>query len=218
MSACMSMIMDSDIGATGPSPLEERQGHWVDCVARVASHQDRAAFRELYEHFSPLIRSFAFKVPGLEQAEVFAEDLVQETMLKVWTRAATFDPRLASPGTWVFTIARNMRIDLLRKQARHVVNTVSIHADDDDGAMDMEDIWFEDENSDVFNLLAQQRSSRMIHASLTTLPPEQAFILQKVYLEDKSHSEVAEELQLPLGTVKSRVRLALNKLKLIVDR
>lgn len=218
MLACASTLMDSDNDAAAPAPTDERVAHWVDCLARVARQQDRGAFRELYEHFAPLIRSFAYKVPGLEQTNVFAEDLVQETMLKVWTRAASFDPGLASPGTWVFTIARNMRIDLLRKQARHVVNTVSIHQNDDDDSVDMEDIWFEDETSDVFNQLAQQRSSRMLHDSLQTLPPEQAYILQKVYLEDKSHAEVAAELQLPLGTVKSRVRLALNKLKLIVDR
>jgi len=216
--------MDSDIEESAATLAleaklaEERTGRWVDCLARVAGHKDRQAFRELFDHFAPLIRSFAWKVPSLESPDTFAEELVQETMLKVWTRASTFDPRLASPGTWVFTIARNMRIDLLRKQARHVVNTVSIHKDDDGDDLDMEDIWFEDENSDVFNHLAQQRSSKMIHEALLTLPKEQAFILQKVYLEDKSHSEVAEELSLPLGTVKSRVRLALNKLKLIVDR
>jgi RNA polymerase sigma-70 factor (ECF subfamily) len=139
-------------------------------------------------------------------------------MLKVWTRAGSFDPKLASPSTWMFSIARNMRVDLLRKLARHVVNNVSLQGKNEGGELDMEDIWFEDPNSDLFNHLAQQRSRRQIHEALLTLPEEQAFILHKVYLEDKSHSEVAEELQLPLGTVKSRVRLALNKLKLIVDR
>ena len=111
-----------------------------------------------------------------------------------------------------------MRIDLLRKLARHLVNSVSLHGEDEDGDLDMDDIWFVDENSDVFNHVAQQRSRRQIQESLLTLPEEQAFILRKVYMEDKSHAEVAQELSLPLGTVKSRVRLALNKLKLLVDR
>lgn len=203
---------------TPEAAVEAGTGHWVECLARVAQDQDRQAFRELFDHFAPLVRSFAYKVPALEQPDVFADELVQETMLKVWTRADTFDSRLASPGTWIFTIARNMRIDLLRKQARHVVNTVSINRDDDNDDLDMEDIWFEDEDSDVFDHLAQHRNSEMIHESLKTLPTEQAFILQKVYLEDKSHSEVAHELSLPLGTVKSRVRLALNKLKLVVEQ
>lgn len=202
----------------GGGPPDPRAGHWVACLERVARDRDRLAFRELFDHFAPMVKSFAYKVPSLEQPDQFAEDLLQETMLKVWTKAASFDPKLASPSTWIFTVARNMRIDLLRKQARHVVNTVSMYAEDEDGEVDLEDIWFEDENSDVFNLLAQQRSRRQIHESLKTLPPEQAYVLEKVYMEDKSHSEVAEELALPLGTVKSRVRLALSKLKLIVDR
>jgi RNA polymerase sigma-70 factor (ECF subfamily) len=199
-------------------PAGETGSHWTECLQRIARNKDRDAFRQLYEHFAPLIKSYAFKVPGLEQTEVFAEELVQETMLKVWMKAATFDAHQASPGTWIFTIARNMRIDLLRKSARHIVNMVSLQPDEDDNTLDMDDIWFEDEHSDVFNIVAQERSSKLIQESLWNLPEEQAEILRKVYMEDKSHAEVAEELQLPLGTVKSRVRLALTKLKLLVDR
>jgi RNA polymerase sigma-70 factor (ECF subfamily) len=201
--------------AAGP---DEKVLHLVACLEKVARSQDITAFSELFNHFSPMIKSFAYKVPALEQADSFADELLQETMLKVWTKAVSFDPSLASPSTWIFTIARNMRIDLLRKQARHVINNVSLGMDDEDGEIDMEDIWFEDENSDVFNQLALQRSRKQIHDALLTLPVEQTEILAKVYLEDKSHAEVAAELNLPLGTVKSRVRLALNKLKLVVDR
>ena len=198
---------------------DERAQHWVSCLQKVAQEQDAAAFRELFDHFAPMVKAFAYKIPSLEQPDAFAEELLQETMLKVWTRAPTFDSRLSSPGTWLFTITRNMRIDLLRKSARHIVNAVSLPGGgDEESGLDIEDIWFEDEGSDVFNLLAQQRSRRQIQESIRTLPEEQAFILKKVYLEDMSHSEVADELKLPLGTVKSRVRLALNKLKLIVDR
>lgn len=215
----IALIMDSHSDTEAPDAnSDEGNVHWVDCLNRVARQGDRLAFRELFNHFAPLIRAFAYKVHSLDHPDQFADELVQETLLKVWTRAATFDPKLASPSTWIFTIARNMRIDLLRKLARHVVNTVSLHGEDEDGELDMEDIWFVDETSDVFNHLAQQRSRRQIQESLLTLPEEQAFILRKVYMEDKSHAEVAQELDLPLGTVKSRVRLALNKLKLIVDR
>jgi RNA polymerase sigma-70 factor, ECF subfamily len=200
-------------------PIDAGVAHWVDCLARIARNQDIDAYRALFDQFAPLIKSFAFKVPALQEAETFAEDLVQETMLKVWTRAGTFDPSLASPGTWIFTIARNMRIDLLRKQARHAVNMVSMHAsDEEDDELDLEDIWFVDDSGDVFNLLVQERNRRQIQESLLSLPQEQSDILRRVYLEDKSHAEVAQELGLPLGTVKSRVRLALNKLKLLVDR
>jgi RNA polymerase sigma-70 factor (ECF subfamily) len=211
--------MDSHTDTDIPdAPSDEGSAHWVDCLTRVARQGDKQAFRELFDHFAPLIRAFAYKVNSLDHPDQFADELVQETLLKVWTRAASFDAKLASPSTWIFTIARNMRVDLLRKLARHVVNSVSLQGEDEDGALDMEDIWFVDETSDVFNHLAQQRSRRQIQESLLTLPEEQAFILRKVYMEDKSHAEVALELKLPLGTVKSRVRLALNKLKLIVDR
>jgi RNA polymerase sigma-70 factor, ECF subfamily len=211
--------MDADTEQINPELPDGATGlQWTECLQRIARCQDRGSFRQVYEHFAPLIKSYAYKVPGLEQTEVFAEELIQETMLKVWTKAGSFDPRIASPATWVFTIARNMRIDLLRKSARHVVNTVSLHPDEDDNTLELDDIWFEDELSDVFNIVSQQSTEKLIHESLGTLPEDQAEILRKVYMEDKSHTEVAEELQLPLGTVKSRVRLALNKLKLFVDR
>ncbi len=212
-----SMPFDGE-QTSGDSAADEHAQHWVQCMQRVAQQQDRLAFRELFNHFAPMVKAFAYKVPSLVHADSFAEELLQETMLKVWNKAASFDARLASPSTWIFTIARNMRIDLLRKQASHVVNTVSLYQDDEEGSISLEDIWFEDENSDLFNALAQQRSRKQIHEALATLPPEQACVLEKVYLEDKSHADVALELALPLGTVKSRVRLALSKLKLIVDR
>ena len=210
--------METDIDELDSTLPDDRAQYWIACLQRVAEHRDTDAFRELFDHFSPLVKAFAYRVPSLEHPDAFAQDLLQETMLKVWTRAASFDPKLANPSTWIFAIARNMRIDLLRRQSRHVVNSVSLYGDGEDGDVDLEDVWFEDENSDVFHQLATQRSRRQIHDSLKMLSIEQKTILAKVYLEDKSHAEVATELKLPLGTVKSRVRLALNKLKLLVDR
>jgi RNA polymerase sigma-70 factor (ECF subfamily) len=214
-SSAPSMEFDTE-ARSSETAADAAAALWCACLARVAAEADREAFRELYDHFAPLIRAFAWKVSSLDHPEQFADELVQETMLKVWTGAASFNPKLASPGTWVFTLARNMRIDLLRRRARHIVNSVSLQ--DEDSQLDTDDIWFVDAGSDLFNQLAQQRSRRQIREALQTLPPEQAAILQKVYMEDKSHAEVAAELALPLGTVKSRVRLALNKLKLVVDR
>ena len=216
MSAVIRMEIDSEAPIRGE--IQEAGAQWSDCLQRIAQSADLKAYQSLFSHFAPLIKAFACRVPSLQEPETFAEDLVQETMLKVWTRAGTFDPTLASPSTWIFTIARNMRIDLLRKQARHAVNTVAIHMEDDEGELELEDIWFEDDSGDVFNLLVQERNRQQIHDSLQSLPAEQADILRRVYLEDKSHAEVAGELDLPLGTVKSRVRLALNKLRLLIDR
>jgi len=188
-------------------------GYWSDCLARVGASGDRQAVAELFRHFAPMVKAFAYRIPSLEHPDSFAEDLLQETMLKVWSKAASFDARLASPSTWIFAIARNMRIDLLRRQARHVVSKVSLSDDEEDGEIALDDIWFEDENSDVFNLLAQQRTRRQLQDSLQSLPPDQAHALEKVFLEDKSHAEVAAELRLPLGTVKSKLRRAMGRLR-----
>src|SRR5687768_15650470 len=130
-STAVLMDTDTEAGSSRPGadyPAEQGAAEqWGACLLRIAVDGDRRAFRELYDHFAPLIRGFAWKAAALEHPEQFADDLVQETMLKVWTRAASFDPKLASPGTWIFTIARNMRIDLLRRRARHVVNSVSLN-------------------------------------------------------------------------------------------
>ena len=189
---------------------------WSDCLEKVARDSDREAFRRLFDKFSPLIRAFAGRQSPGDAHDHMAEDLVQETMIKVWQKAASFDPEKASASTWIFTIARNTRIDLLRKNIRHQANRVS--GDQYEELFDVEDIWVENEDEDVFNQLALQRTSEMLHELMKELPEEQSFILKKVYLEDKSHSEIAAELSLPLGTVKSRVRLALNKLRLSVER
>ena len=194
----------------------EEPAHWNQLLVQVARKQDRRSFQQLFEHFAPLIKAFAYKVPSVSQTEAFADELVQETMLKVWVKAKSFDSRRASASTWIFTIARNTRIDLLRKYSRHHTNAVSTESIAD--MLETQDIWFEEMENDVFNHLAQQRNQKVIHDSLKDLPDEQSYILEKVYLEDKSHSEVATELALPLGTVKSRVRLALKKLRITIDR
>lgn len=200
----------------GKRVVNEAAAKWSSLLEKVALHSDRNAFQQLFAHFSPLIKAFANKQAGASRGENFSEEIVQETMIKVWQKAASFNVEKANASTWIFTIARNTRIDLLRKNARHFQNKAT--SDQYEDAFDVDDIWIENENEDVFNQLAKQRNSEMLHESMKALPEEQSLILRKVYLEDKSHSEIAEELELPLGTVKSRVRLALNKLSLSVDR
>lgn len=198
------------------SRMSESTQEWSDYLLQVAEHKNREAFQKLFNRFSPLIKAFAARQASGEYGENLAEELVQETMVKVWQKAKSFNPEKASASTWIFTIARNTRIDIMRKNARHINNKAT--SDQYEDAFDVEDIWVENENEDVFNQLVKQRNSEMLHECMKELPEEQSFILKKVYLEDKSHTEIAEELQLPLGTVKSRVRLALNKLRLSVDR
>lgn len=215
----MSTASHHNFGQKSKRVVNEATVKWSNLLLKVAEH-DRAAFEQLFVKFSPLIKAFANKQAGADKGVNMSEELVQETMVKVWQKAPSFNPEKASASTWIFTIARNTRIDLLRKNARHFVNkATSIPGNDqqDDG-FDVDDIWIENEDEDIFNQLVKQRNSEALHEAMKALPEEQSFILKKVYLEDKSHSEIAKELQMPLGTVKSRVRLALNKLSLSVDR
>ena len=141
-------------------------------------------------------------------AELIADELVQEVMTRVWLKADKYNPRLSNLNTWIFTLARNCRIDYLRRNSRFATE------------IDPSD-WFdniEDESPGPFQQVQANRAEESIHAGLLELPREQAEILTKVYMEGKSHQQASEELELPLGTVKSRVRLALKKLEVLVAR
>lgn len=175
-----------------------------DYMARVANDRDRDAFSLLFDHFAPLIRAFSFSSqPG---AALVADDLAQEVMIKVWEKAGTYKPEAAAVSTWVFTLARNCRIDQFRKNGRFTSN------------IDPTYLWeeVEDENADPFQSMQQNRAEERVKEGLSQLPVEQSQVLAKVYMEGKSHQEAADELSLPLGTVKSRIRLAVEKLGLIL--
>ena len=175
-------------------------------VKRVAEDRDKEAFSILFDHFAPLIRSYSLaREPG---AALVADELAQEVLIKLWDKAHTYKPELASLNTWIFTLARNCRIDQLRRNSRYNMD------------IDPTDIFHEveDEQTDPFLSIQQKRTVEKIHAGLKQLPVEQSQVLAKVYLESKSHQETADELGLPLGTVKSRVRLALQKLELLLKR
>ncbi len=176
------------------------------CMAQVAQDRDKSAFSKLFDHYAPQIRAYSLaREPG---AELVADELVQEVMTRVWLKADKYNPRLSNPNTWIFTLARNCRIDYLRRNGRYV------------SEIDPTDIFndMEDEGPGPFQLVQQSRAEESIRAGLEQLPREQSEILTKVYLEGKSHQQASEELKLPLGTVKSRVRLALKKLEVLVER
>ena len=184
---------------------EKRTDQWSVLLVSVGENRDRKAFAQLFAHFAPLLKSFAEAsrhegwFPGL------SEDLVQEVMIKVWQKAAGYKPEKASATTWIYTVARNCRIDMLRRKS----NTQHL-------PLENEDFWHEPDEETPVSLLRQKRSEDKVQASLAQLPKEQDEILRKVYLEGKSHAEASEELGLPLGTVKSRVRLALQKMQILV--
>jgi len=179
---------------------------WAECVRLVAHKRDRAAFQQLYKHYTPLIRAFLLKSMGAGGDRAEAEEITQEVLIKVWNKAASFNSSKASVNTWIFTIARNTRIDFIRRNERNGRN------------IEIEDIWHEPDSPEPLVDLQQRRAEQVIRQAMATLPDEQTQVLYKAFMEGKSHNEVAEELGLPLGTVKSRIRLALNKLQILIDR
>jgi len=184
---------------------EIRDDQWSKFLVSVGKDGDRQAFAQLFKHFAPLIKSFAQAsrqqgwFPGL------AEDLVQEVMIKVWQKSADFNPQKASATTWIYTVARNCRIDMLRRKS----NTQHL-------PLENEDFWHKADKDTPVSFFSQKRTEEHVKNSLSHLPKEQDEIIRKVYLEGKSHAETSSELNIPLGTVKSRVRLGLQKLQLLV--
>lgn len=179
----------------------------AELLTKIAEDRNRAAFSELFRLFAPKLQSYATRQFGNEQT---AMDLVQETMTNVWHKAHLFKPDRGSPSTWIFTIARNIRFDLLRKNKKRK----------DDISAD--DLWpiLSEQNDSLDNGYALDHDVLMqeISAYYARLPDAQRIVIEKIYIEGKSQQEVSDALGVPLGTIKSRTRLALKKLKeLIVD-
>ncbi|HWA68210.1 MAG TPA: sigma-70 family RNA polymerase sigma factor [Rhizomicrobium sp.] len=164
-------------------------------LGRVAQGRDRAAFAALFAHFAPRIKAYLMR---LGAPAALAEDLAQEAMLSLWRKAQLFDPAKASCGTWLFTIARNLRIDALRRERRPEL-------DPGDFAPEAEP-----DPGDAMSLAAGEGRLR---EALGTLPPDQALVVELSFFADKPHSQIADELAIPLGTVKSRLRLAMARLR-----
>jgi RNA polymerase sigma-70 factor (ECF subfamily) len=166
-------------------------------VEAIADRQDRDSFAELFAHFAPRVKAFIMR--GGADPDT-AEELAQEAMVSVWRKAASFDRRKAAVSTWIFTIARNKRIDRLRRERRP--------------AIDEADYLLQVEPEPTADARLEQRETRvMLSRSVAELPDDQAEVVKMAFYEDKSHSVIAEELGLPLGTVKSRIRLALGRLR-----
>jgi RNA polymerase sigma factor (sigma-70 family) len=186
---------------------EKRSDQWSQLLISVGENRDRKAFAQLFKHFGPLLKGFAHASRNEGWFPGLGDDLVQEVMIKVWNKAAGYNAEKASATTWIYTVARNCRIDMLRRKS----NTQHL-------PLENEDFWHEPDEETPISLLQQKRSEDKVQASLAQLPKEQDQILRKVYLEGKSHAEASAELGLPLGTVKSRVRLALQKMQIIVSK
>ncbi|HVR53973.1 MAG TPA: sigma-70 family RNA polymerase sigma factor [Pseudorhodoferax sp.] len=179
----------------GPGP--EQLAAWLGAVAQSA---DRQAFGQLFAHFAPRVKSYLLRA-GADDAQ--AEDLAQETLVLLWRKAAQFDAAQAGVSTWVFTIARNLRVDRYRRQG----GAAALHADEVDPDA------LAHEAAAPAERLHAQRMEGHVRAALRQLPPEQSLVLQLSYYEDQPHARIADALGIPLGTVKSRMRLAVAHLR-----
>ena len=171
-----------------PAPFEA-------LIVAVAERRDRQAFTTLFGHFAPRVKAYLTR-GGMSSA--LAEDLMQDVLLTVWHKAAQFDPARASAQAWIFGVARNLKIDTLRRGGLPIP-----------GPDPSEEV--QAPLSDA--LAAARQTSRSIRHAIDTLPAEQGAILQLAFFEDLTHGEIETALGVPLGTVKSRLRLALAKLR-----
>lgn len=181
-----------------PNPSTMDAGGLIEAIAQ---SKDQRAFTVLFEHFAPRVKTFMVR-SGANSTQ--AEELAQETLLMVWRKASLFDPARAGPNAWIFTIARNLRIDRIRRAGRE---TNAIANMDEPG----EDI---DQPDEV--CISTERDGR-IRSAIALLSEDQRRVVQLSFVEDKAHPEIARELNIPLGTVKSRIRLAMKRLREVLD-
>lgn len=167
-------------------------------IINIAQNNCRESYKLLFSQFAPKIKSFMIG-QGVKANE--AEDIAQDTMLKIWRKAQLFDPKKAKASTWIFTIARNLQIDAIRKQKRHDRFNNEIQSE----------IY----ESDTAEKMISEQSASQVKEVIKQLPAEQLQVLKLSFYEDLSHSQIAQSLSIPIGTVKSRLRLALGRLKSI---
>jgi RNA polymerase sigma factor (sigma-70 family) len=192
----LSLVMpQSDSAAT--SPLD------FDALLLAVAQGERAAFARLFEHVAPRLKSWLMR-SGSSDSQ--AEELAQEAMVKVWRKAAQFDPAQAGASTWIFTIARNQRVDHLRRQGQPAQEL------DETALAELPDPMAPPDEA-----LHALRREREVRAALARLTPEQSQVIQLSYFDEEPHARIAELLGIPLGTVKSRIRLALNQMRRLVD-
>ncbi|CAK0759712.1 ECF RNA polymerase sigma factor RpoE [uncultured Gammaproteobacteria bacterium] len=169
-------------------------------VLAVARQRDRVAFAALFGYYAPRLKYYLIR-QGADAGT--AEELVQEVMLTVWRRADSFDPKQAGASTWVFTIVRNKRIDGLRNERRPEIDFA-------------DPSLIPDADPSAHHQVESAEEAKRLREAIATLPPEQVEMLRMAYFEDKPHGEIAAERNMPLGTVKSRLRLALDRLRRVL--
>ncbi len=181
-----------------PGDGAEEAAGWLRAIAE---HADRVAFVALYGRFAPRVKAYLLRL-SLPLAQ--AEELTQEVMLVAWRKAAQFDAGTTAAAAWIFTIARNLRVDAARRAA--------LATPDEEPQEYLEPTLPADAQLDQ-----ARRADRLRHA-LATLPPEQADVVRLAFFDDRPHAEIERRLGIPLGTVKSRLRLAMARLRAQLDQ
>ncbi len=178
-----------------PEEPKPRSDEWTLCLLRVRDTQDQAAFVQLFNHFAPRIKSYLMKGGG---SDTLAEEATQEALATVWQKASLFSPVQASASTWIFTIARNKNIDAIRKQKRPEPEELD---------------WIGDKEDDASVALETSQEESGLRLAVSKLPQAQRTLIERAFYGEMSHSEIAAETQIPLGTIKSRIRLALERIR-----
>lgn len=182
-------------GNAGPS------GRDPALIGRIAASRDRVAFAALFDAYAPRVKAFMMRKGATAEQ---AEDLVQETMITVWSKAALYVSERGSVATWIFTIARNLRIDRLRREKTSLFT-------------DLDDYDAESGEEGQEEALGRFQEDGYVARALAQIPEEQRQLLIMSYMEDMPQSEIAAKLQIPLGTVKSRMRLAYTRMRKLLE-
>jgi RNA polymerase sigma-70 factor (ECF subfamily) len=188
---------------TGAAPVTDASPPAADGAAllvAIAARGDREAFAALFAHYAPRVKGYLLRL-GLPDAQ--AEELAQETLLTAWRRADQFDPALGSASAWIFTIARNLRIDAVRRD--RLVPRLELMAEEPDPPPPAD------------RLIESGQHAARLREALARLPAEQAEVIRLSFFDDRPHAEIERALGIPLGTVKSRLRLAMARLRSLLD-
>lgn len=172
--------------------IVSQQTEWM---LAVRDHRDKVAFAALFDHFGTRLKGFIMR-SGMPSAQ--AEEVVQDVMLTVWRKAAMFDPHRAQVSAWIYQIARNRQIDVVRKERRPIPEELA----EDPGA-----------EPDASQILAIEQEAGLLRRTLSQLKPDQKKVIEMAYLGELTHQEISAQTGLPLGTIKSRIRLGLERLR-----
>lgn len=175
--------------------MSSKKTDWTQHLVAIRDERDQTAFAELFTHFAPRVKGFLMK-SGADAA--LAEECTQDVMATLWRKAHMFDPSRASVATWIFTIARNRKIDAFRKQRRPEPEDLT---------------WGPEAEPDQADALGLRQDIDQLTEAIARLPGKQRDLIQQAYFGDLSHSEISQITGLPLGTIKSRIRLALDRLR-----